>query len=140
MAQIIIQEFSSDEDLNYAAMNAVIRRLVGAINSLAGEQVASIGTASADPSYVPSIGGRFSGQVTAPSILIGPAEGPFSPVVPQSQVASTDKAGLVYQAAHVAALTTILSDPPAQAEVQQIVDGLEALRTALVSAGVVASE
>lgn len=140
MTQIVIQEFSSDEELNYAGLNAVIRRLVGAINSLAGEQVATIGTASADPSTVPTTGGRFAGQIIAPSILIGPTDGPFVPVVQADQAAEQGALGLVYQVGHIAALSQAISDPPSQAEVQALQTANEALRAALIAAGLVAAE
>ncbi|MEJ1355741.1 MAG: hypothetical protein RPU39_13770 [Candidatus Sedimenticola sp. (ex Thyasira tokunagai)] len=120
---IIMQEFSEEVPPDYATLNANFRVLVATINSLVGATVIQFGAPNGDQTFVPAAGGRFAGQVSAPSILVGPEEGPLKPVITK--------------AAAVPLLNQTISDPPTAAECQALTDKVDYLLGVLKSGEVI---
>ncbi|PKM43254.1 MAG: hypothetical protein CVV05_15520 [Gammaproteobacteria bacterium HGW-Gammaproteobacteria-1] len=125
---VIIPEFGENYPLDYQKVNAALRQLAGTINALAGAQLLQIGNAGSEGTgYVPVSGGAFLGQIKAPSVLVGPFEGPQHPVVTTNDFATGSTGGAVLLAAAVPALDQIISSPPTQAQViaiQETVNGM----------------
>ena len=104
---------------------------------LAAEQLLQLGvTPGVYSGYMPVTGGTFQGQITAPSVLMGPVGGTQYEVVTKNSFATTAAAGIVKQMAAIADISTSISNPPTQAEVTAIKDKVNALlaaaRTALL--------
>jgi hypothetical protein len=77
--------------------------------------------------YMPVTGGSFFGQISAPSILVGPPEGPQVDVITTADAATAALRGLVKQIAAIADLSQGISSPPTQAQVEAIQAKLNAL-------------
>ena len=109
---------------------------MAAINALAAEPLLQLGvTPGVSAGYMPVTGGTFQGQITAPSILVGPVAGPQYDVVTTNSAATTAAKGIVKMAAAVADLAQAISNPPTQAEVTAIQNKINALLAALRTAG-----
>lgn len=135
MTVTVIDEFSTENPYSTDKLNANFRALVGAINSLAGTEVVQFGaTGNTGSGYVPVSGGAFLGQISAPSVLIGPTDGPKNNAVTTGDFATQAQGGVVLLAAQVAELTQAISNPPTQAEVQAVQDKVNALLQALTNA------
>ncbi len=116
-------------DDNFAA-------IVAAINALSITPLLQLGaTPGVFSAYMPLTGGSFAGQISAPSMLIGPPAGPFFDVITANDTATTAVKGLVKQMTTIADIATAISNPPTQAQVTEIKDKINALlaaaRTAL---------
>lgn len=136
---VILDEFNITNQFSLPKLNSNFQKLVGTINSLAAETLVQLGTSpGGDPSYMPITGGSFYGQITAPSMLVGPVSGGTQyPVVTTNDAATSGTPGAVKQAAAVADLGQTIAGPSI-AEVQAISDKVDALLAALRTAGVLA--
>lgn len=87
------QPFSID------GMNDNFAAIVAAINALAAEPLLQLGVTPGNLSgYMPITGGSFQGQITAPSVLIGPVAGPQYAGLTVNDLASTGAPGVVKKA------------------------------------------
>lgn len=101
-APVIILSFSSPggQPFSLNGLDANFAALVAAINALAAEPLLQFGvTPGAASGFMPVTGGSFAGQITAPSVLIGPVAGPQYPAVTTNDLATTGAAGVVKKAA-----------------------------------------
>lgn len=109
---VIVQRFDEDNPLTYEALNANLQALVSAINAIAGDDVLQLGVVVDDsPQYMPKTGGTFTGQIVAPSMLIG-----SDAVVTRATTAEAALRGVVLAAAALADFAGTFSSPPTQAE------------------------
>lgn len=132
---VIIPEFGENYPLDYDKVNAMLRSLVGVINGLGGTALLQMGSAvSADTGYVPVAGGAFLGQISAPSILVGPNAGAKHDVVTTNDFATGASGGVVLLAEEVAALIQAISNPPTQAQVEAIQAKVNAILGAMKNA------
>lgn len=134
---LIIPEFDENENpFTVDKLNDILKGFAGAINSLAGETVVQFSPTNPGDGtgYAQLAGATFLGQISAPSILIGPAAGPKYDVVSKNDKAGAADYGVVKQAANVAALAQAITSPPTQAEVEAIQTALNDLLAALVAA------
>ena len=139
-ASVSLPDFSDPADITPEQLNEVFQGLVAAVNSLAGSEIITYGTpVNPDPTYVPRAGGRFDGEVIAPSILIGASGQPLHPVVTTKDKASTNAEGITRIASEVANVSESVSSPPTQAEVEVIAQKVNELLAALRAAGLVKS-
>ena len=127
------------QPFSLANLDANFAVFVAAINGLAAEQLLQLGvTPGVYSGYMPVTDGTFQGQITAPSVLMGPVGGTQYEVVTKNSFATTAAAGIVKQMAAIADISTSISNPPTQAEVTAIKDKVNALlaaaRTALMLA------
>ena len=125
------------QPFSLANLDANFAVFVAAINGLAAEPLLQLGvTPGVYSGYMPVTGGTFQGQITAPSVLMGPVGGTQYEVVTKNSFATTAAAGIVKQMAAIADISTSISNPPTQAEVTAIKDKVNALlaaaRTALL--------
>ncbi len=125
------------QPFSLANLDANFAVFVAAINGLAAEPLLQLGvTPGVYSGYMPVTGGTFQGQITAPSVLMGPVGGTQHEVVTKNSFATTAAAGIVKQMAAIADISTSISNPPTQAEVTAIKDKVNALlaaaRTALL--------
>ena len=137
-APVIVHTFTAPggEPFSLTALDANIAAIVAAINALAAEPLLQLGvTPGVSAGYMPVTGGTFQGQITAPSILVGPVAGPQYDVVTTNSAATTAAKGIVKMAAAVADLAQAISNPPTQAEVTAIQNKINALLAALRTAG-----
>lgn len=137
-APVIIPVFGPNgEPFTLERLNEAFAALVAAINALAAQQMLQLGgTPGNNAIYMPVTGGSFHGQITAPSILVGPPNGVQHRVVTTNDAASKAVAGVVRMAEAVSDLGATVSDPPAQAEVQAIADKIDELLAALRATGI----
>lgn len=139
---LVIAEFDENENpFSVEKLNDILKALAGTINSLAGETLVQFSPTNPDDGtgYAQLAGATFLGQISAPSILIGPADGQKYDAVSMNDQATPAKLGIVKQAANVAQLAQAITSPPTQAEVEAIQTALNDLLTALVSAEQMAS-
>jgi len=135
---VVILNFTTPggQPFSLAALDGNFAAIVAAINELSITPLLQLGaTPGVFSGYLPLTGGSLAGQISAPSMLIGPPGGPFYAVIDASILATTAAAGLVKKMAAVADLATAISNPPTQAEVTEIKNKINALlaaaRTAL---------
>jgi hypothetical protein len=135
---VIIQNFTTPggQPFSLVALDDNFAAIVAAVNELSTTPLLQLGaTPGVFSGYLPLTGGSLAGQISAPSMLIGPPGGPFDAVIHAANLATTAAAGLVKKMAAVADLATAISNPPTQAEVTEIRDKINALlaaaRTAL---------
>ena len=131
-----LYKFGESETFSLEKLNENTIRLAAQINALAGSQLLDVGGATGNDGsgYAPLIGANFLGQITAPSVLVGPSSA-RKPVVTEGSLATTTKAGIVKAATAVADLAQDVSATPTEAEVQLISDKVDALLGALRTAG-----
>lgn len=80
-------------------LNDAIAALVATINALAAEPLLQLGVTPGNLSgYLPITGGSLFGQLTAPSVLIGPVAGPQYAALTVNDLASTGAPGVVKKA------------------------------------------
>lgn len=131
---VIVNRFDENNPFELDKLNQNFQALIAAVNALAGDDVLSLGVVTDDsPQYMPKTGGTFLGHVTAPSLEVGGAA-----VVTTASAASSATRGAVLRALAVASLAGGISNPPTQAEVAAIYNGVNALLVALRNAGVLA--
>lgn len=119
------------QPFSLANLDANFAVFVAAINGLAAEPLLQLGvTPGVYSGYMPVTGGTFQGQITAPSVLMGPVGGTQHEVVTKNSFATTAAAGIVKQMAAIADISTSISNPPTQAEVTAIKDKVNALLAA----------
>ncbi len=138
---VVIHTFTAPggEPFSLEKLDANIAAIVSAINALAAEPLLQLGvTPGVLSGYMPVTGGSFFGQISAPSILVGPPEGPQADVVTTADAATTALRGLVKQIAAVADLGQGISNPPTQAQVQAIQAKINELLAAARAAAVLA--
>ncbi len=127
---IVVNRFDEDNPFELDKLNDNFQLLIAAINTLAGDDVLSLGAVvDASPQYMPKTGGTFLGQVVAPSLIVDGAA-----VVTTATAATTAVRGAVKMALAVADLAGSISNPPTQAEVTAIRDKVNALLAALRTA------
>jgi hypothetical protein len=132
---VIIQEFSEENPPSIPALNTMLRSFVAAINGLAASPLLQVGASPvAAPGSLPLSGGSLYGQLTAPSLLIGPVAGPQYEVIHRNSKAGAADFGIVKKAAAVPDLATAISNPPTQAEVTEIKNKINALLASLRAA------
>jgi len=136
---VVLTRFTKSNPVTLKGINDNFAALVAAVNAMAGEEVVQMGAVAGidDGGYVPKTGGRFFGQVSAPSLVLGPDAGPVYSAVTTDDAASEALAGVVKMAAAVADLSQSITNPPTQAEVTAIQNKVNALLAALRAAGVV---
>ena len=130
---VIVLNFSAPagEPFTLAGLDANFAAIVAAINALSTTPLLQLGaTPGTFSGYLPLTGGTLAGQISAPSMLIGPPAGPFYAVMHANSLATTGAAGIVKKMAAVADLTTAISNPPTQAEVTEIKNKINALLAA----------
>lgn len=98
---VIVQKFGpEDASFSLDALNQNFAAMVAAINALAAETVLQLGVTPGNLSgYLPITGGTLAGQLTAPSMLVGPVGGTQYPVVTTNDAATAGVRGVVKQAA-----------------------------------------
>lgn len=141
MSIVTINRFDENNPLTREKINENFQALIALVNTLAGEEIVQFTNAAGNDGsqYVPKTGGAFFGQITAPSILIGPTSGTKYNAVTTNDMAATGQAGVVKQAAALADLTQSITSPPTQAEVQAIQGKVNALLAAMRTAGMLAT-
>ena len=100
-APVIILTFAAPgaQPFQLSLLDANFAALVAAINALAAEPLLQLGvTPGVAAGFMPVTGGAFVGQITAPSMLIGPVEGPQVDVLTRADLATTGLAGVVKKA------------------------------------------
>jgi len=100
-APVIILTFAAPggQPFELSALDANFAALVAAINALAAEPLLQLGvTPGVAAGFMPVTGGAFVGQITAPSMLIGPVAGPQVDVLTRNDIATTGLAGVVKKA------------------------------------------
>ena len=130
---VIILNFTTPggQPFSLAALDANFAAIVAVINEHSTTPLLQLGaTPGVFSAYLPLTGGSLAGQISAPSMLIGPPAGPFDAVIHAGSLATTAAAGLVKKMAAVADLATAISNPPTQAEVTEIKDKINALLAA----------
>ena len=130
---VVILNFTTPggQPFSLAALDANNAAIVAAINALSTTPLLQLGaTPGVFSAYLPLTGGSLYGQLSAPSMLIGPPGGPFYAVIHANSLATTAAAGLVKKMAAVADLATAISNPPTQAEVTEIKNKINALLAA----------
>lgn len=135
---VIVHSFTAPggQPFSLVALDATIAAIVAAINALAAEPLLQLGvTPGVSAGYMPVTGGTFQGQITAPSILVGPVAGPQYAVVTTNDAATTALRGAVKMAAAVVNLTQAISNPPTQAEVTAIQNKINEFIAALRVSG-----
>ena len=134
---IVLTRFNTNNPFTIKDLNENFAAIVAAVNAMAGEEVVQMGAVGNLDSggYVPKSGGRFYGQVSAPSLVIGPDAGPYNAAVTVEDAPTGATRGVVLQAAAVADLAQSISNPPTQAEVTAIQDKINDLLTAARAAG-----
>lgn len=133
---VIIQRLVEGEVGNLDALNDNMAKFAALINSMSQQQLVQFGATPGDPgTAMPLLGGDFVGQITAPSMLVGPAAGPKYPVVTENDTASSTVAGIVMAAVAIADLAQTISATPTQAEVQAISDKMDELLGGMRTAG-----
>lgn len=113
--------FDESNPFTMDKLNDSLANIVGAINALAQDSLLTLTPAAgADGSlYVPVAGGAFAGQISAPSVVQGPVGGPYSSLIAQNALDAVNTLG------------TTASGTYTQAELQAVIDKLDALITAL---------
>lgn len=135
---VILLKLIEGDPANLDNLNANFETLSAVINAMAEDTLLQFGAVpGAIDGYMPLIGGNFIGQISAPSILVGPAAGTKYPVVTTDDTATTGTAGLVEMAAAVADLNQTIAGPSI-AEVQAISDKVDELLASLRAAGILA--
>lgn len=133
---VVLTRFDSANPPTPEAINANFEALVATINALAADSLLQFGVSPGNPgNYMPVTGGEFAGQISSPSVLIGPPGGPKAEAVTTARTATTGATGLVKMALAVADLAQSISNPPTQAEVTAIQNKLNALLAQLRAAG-----
>ena len=128
---VILERFDDNNPVNTPAINANFQAIVAAVNALAGSNVLQLGVLVDDsPLYMPKTGGAFSGQISAPSMVLN-----GNAVVARGDLASTGLAGLVKAAAAVADLAGTPGVTYQQLEIIGIYAKINALLAALRTAG-----
>lgn len=97
---VIVLTFGPNgQPFSLEAINDNFAALVAAINALAAEPLLQLGVTPGNLSgYLPITGGSLQGQITAPSVLIGPVAGPQYPALTTNDAATTGGRGAVKQA------------------------------------------
>jgi len=98
---VIVQRFGpEDASFSLDALNQNFAAVVAAVNALAADTLLQLGVTPGNLNgYLPITGGSLAGQVTAPSVLIGPVAGPQYPAVTTNDAATAGVRGVVKQAA-----------------------------------------
>lgn len=124
MSTVLIQ--FDDDNLTPDNVNANFEAPAAAVNGLNGEVVLTVGAAEQGGSlaFVPVTGGRFLGQITAPSLLIGPPAGTQKPVLTQGDSATA-----------IANLEQTIAGAYTPAQVQALSNKLDELLDKLRTAG-----
>lgn len=137
---LVIEEFNETNPFSIDKLNGIIKSLVGLVNTLAGEELAQYSpTGVPDGSgYAKLSGSEFAGQVSAPSMMIGPIGGPKYAVISKNNLADAGDPGLVELVALIEDLNQAIAGPSI-AEVQAISDKVDELIAALKAAKVMSS-
>ncbi len=131
---VIIEKFDTTNPFSIDKLNNNFAALVAVINTVMGDAQLQFGsTPSGDATHLPITGGTLLGQLTVPSLLIGPSNGLKYEPITKNDAATKADAGIVKQAANIAQLSQTISSAPSQAEVQAISDALDALLASLVA-------
>lgn len=136
---VLLYEFSATEPFTLDKLNVNFQGLASVVNALAAEQVAQFGSASPSAQYLGIGGGTLLGQLAAPSILVGPDGGTKYAVVTTNNAATPATRGAVLQAAAVADLSLTAGASYSQAQLQAVINKVDALLAALRTAGVLAT-
>ncbi len=128
------------QPLSLANLDANFAAIVAAINGLAAEPLLQLGvTPGVYSGYMPVTGGNFQGQITAPSILVGPVGGTQYAVVTTNDAATEATRGVVKKAAAVSNVATANADAtygqPEADLINELKTQVNALLAALRSAG-----
>lgn len=133
---VIVTKFDEANQPTIAALNANFEALVATINALAADTLLQFGTVPGNlTGYMPTTGGEFFGQISAPSILVGPSAGPKYDVVSTNNLGTTSVPGIVKKAVAVVDLVQAITNPPTQAEVTAIQNKVNELLASLRAAG-----
>jgi len=131
---VVIEKFDETNPFSIAKLNNNLSAIVAVINTVLGDTQLQFGTTpSGDPTHLPITGGTLLGQLTVPSLLVGPSVGPKYEPITTNDSATEIAAGIVKRAANVAQLSQVISATPSQAEVQALTDAFDALLAALVA-------
>lgn len=97
---IVIPNFgASGQPFSLDALNEALAAIVASINALSADPLLQYGvTPGNNSSYLSTIGGSLLGQLTAPSILVGPVGGTQYAVVTLNDLATTAVPGVVKKA------------------------------------------
>ncbi len=97
---VIVQRFGpEDASFSLDALNQNFAAVAAAVNALAADTLLQLGVTPGNLNgYLPITGGSLAGQVTAPSVLVGPVGGTQYPVVTTNDAATTGGRGAVKQA------------------------------------------
>lgn len=116
-----VHYFDQTNPFTLDKLNTSLANIVGAINALAQDSLLNLSPAAGNDGniYVPKAGGGFEGQISAPSIVVGPSGGPYSSVILKADVNGVGNLALVASGAYD------------QAELQQVIDKLNVLIAAL---------
>lgn len=137
---VIIEKFDEINPFSIEKVNKNFAAIVAVINTALGNSQLQFGTTpTSDPTHLPISGGTLLGQLTAPSIYIGPAGGAKYEPITTNNTATPIKAGILKQAANIAELAQVISATPTQEEVQALSDGVDALIAALVSSEIMSA-
>lgn len=138
---VIVLNFSAPggQPFSLAGLDANFAAVVAAVNTLSTTPLLQLGaTPGVFSGYLPLTGGTLAGQISAPSMLIGPPGGPFTAVIHAGNLADVATAGIVKKMPAIANIGGSVSNPPTQAEVTAIRDKVDALLAALRTAGILA--
>ena len=128
MAASILYKFGDSEPMTLDKMNSNFASVIGALNSLAGSQLLQLGPAAGgDGTVVPVSGGAFLGQVSFPSVMIGPTGGTMYLAVTMGDIATPTDLGVAKQCA--------VSADTAGAVASEILTELRDLKTKMRTAG-----
>jgi len=134
---VVIEKFDETNPFSIAKLNNNLSAIVAVINTVMGDTQLQFGTTpSGNPTSLPITGGTLLGQLTVPSLLVGPSVGPKYEPITTNDSATEIVAGIVRRAANVAQLSQAISATPSQAEVQALTDAFDALLAALVASEV----
>jgi hypothetical protein len=106
---VIVLNFTTPggQPFSLAALDANFAAVVAAVNELSTTPLLQLGAIPGVFSgYLPLTGGSCAGQISAPSLLVGPPGGPFNAVIDASNLATAAAAGIVKKAAANADVAT----------------------------------
>jgi len=137
-APVVIDKFNESNQFSLNKLNSNFQSLVATINAIAADTLLQFGVSPGNQSdYMPVVGGSFQGQITAPSVLVGPVGGSQYNVITTNDTATTTAVGVVKQATAVVDLNQTIAGPTV-GEVQAISDKVDEILAALRTAGVLA--
>jgi len=125
---------------NLDNLNAALQAIIGAVNSLSAEPLLQLTPAPGNSgAYLPITGGALQGELSAPSIVVGPAAGEKYAVVTKNDKATPAAEGIVLACQALADLSQSITNPPTRAEVQAIQGQLNTLLARMRTAGQLAT-